>query len=77
VVIDFDNIEEWEAEPRAALSGCVTDATVRELARSNLEFVEDTRDLLLDQAERDDVIDATIGVDSTIKHCGLSWNTPD
>jgi hypothetical protein len=59
-VIDFDSIEEWEADLRTALSNCVTDATIREIARSNSEFVEDTRDLLFEHAGRDGVIDATL-----------------
>jgi hypothetical protein len=75
-VIDFDSIEEWEADFRAALSGCVTDATICKMARSNLEFVEDTRDLLLDQADRDEVNRRHVGVDSIIKHCNVSWNAP-
>jgi hypothetical protein len=58
--IDFDKIEGWEADLRAALSGCVTDTTIREIARSNLQFVEDTRDLLFEHAGRDGVIDATL-----------------
>jgi hypothetical protein len=59
-VIDFDSIEEWEADLRAALSSCVTDAAISEIARSNPEYVEDARDLLFKHAERDEVIDATL-----------------
>jgi hypothetical protein len=61
-VIDFNSIEEWEADLRAALSSCVTDATISEIVRSNPEYVEDARDLLFKHAGRgrDGVIDATL-----------------
>jgi hypothetical protein len=59
-VVDFDRIEEWERDLCAALAGFVTDATIREIARTDLQFVEDTRDLLFERAGRDNVIDATL-----------------
>jgi hypothetical protein len=59
-IIDFDSIRDWEAGLRTALSRRVTDKTIRKIANSNLEFVEDSRDLLFEQAGREDVIDATL-----------------
>jgi hypothetical protein len=58
--IDFDSIKKWEADLRTALSGCVTDTAIFEIARSNPQYVEDARDLLFEHASRDGVIDATL-----------------
>jgi hypothetical protein len=58
--IDFDRIEEWETDFRAALSSCVTKAAIVAIARSKPQYVEDARDLLFERANRDAVIDATL-----------------
>lgn len=58
--IDFDRVEEWEANLRLALASCTTPEILGKIAKSAPEYVEDARDQLFQYCGRDRVIDATL-----------------
>jgi len=59
-ILDFDNIDEWAIDLENVLSPLVTTSIRRKLAESNLQYVEDTRDLLFRLTDRDAVIDTVL-----------------
>lgn len=59
-MIDFDSADEWEADLSASLRHVVTDNVIEEVRSSDPEFIEDARDMLLELAGRDAVINTTL-----------------
>jgi hypothetical protein len=59
-LIDFDEVETWVPRLTTALGGLVSPDAISALSGSDPEYIEDARDLLLELAGRDEVIDATL-----------------
>jgi len=59
-IIDFDNIDEWATSLENALRPLMTDVARKKLAEAKLQYIEDTRDLLFELTNRDEVINATL-----------------
>ncbi len=59
-MLDFDNIDHWSPTFATGLGQFVQESVYTELRFQKPEFVEDARDLLLNKAGRDAVIDATL-----------------
>ncbi len=59
-IIDFDNTDEWSTNLEAVLRPLITDIAWNKLTNANLQFVEDTRDLLFELTNRDEIIDTAL-----------------
>lgn len=59
-VIDFDNIDEWATSLENVLRPLMTDSAWEKLTKAKLQYIEDTRDLLFELANREKVIDTTL-----------------
>jgi len=60
MIIDFDDIASWEAGLTDALNHVVTDQVREKISKTKLEYIEDTRDLLFNLANKDLIIDVTL-----------------
>lgn len=56
-MLDFDNIDEWAPSLSEILYPLMTDSARKKLAESQLEYVQDTRDLLFALTDRNKIID--------------------
>jgi hypothetical protein len=59
-MIDFDEIDDWAPGLQDALKDCVSPAARRAVVESRPKYIEDARNTLLEVADRDAVIDATL-----------------
>jgi hypothetical protein len=59
-IIDFDSIDEWFGSLEGVLYPLMTDKARRKLAESKLQYIEDTRGLLLELTNHDAAIDAVL-----------------
>lgn len=59
-MIEFDKIDEWAPQLSVALDGIVSQSVRNSISTSHLKYIEDARNLLLNLAPRNKVIDATL-----------------